>query len=1797
MANNKRGFLQGDSSILVSAGAGFSNDGIVYGSSNAPSSITIASSGGGFANSATGIVIAGGLLDINTASFSNAADNVSAGVGSLGNARLRTTGAWDAGANPLKVNGLLTANTNGIFVDVGKTWEGLNVKWSGTLTNLGTTRLGTADGAVTNQSTGGQIVLNQLPNQGALVGSFDYISTPPVGYTAATFVGYTDVLNRAVFIAGSFTGSVTNIAGDVTGTANNASYNAQGIAQAAIWSGVPLATPGGAPQQILVAAASLPRANLTGTSTITLTSPGAGTVTGANVTINAGDLTVDRSHISVAQNGITAAQTISVGTVLASVAGSAGLQSLNPLNPAALSNSALQSSPQSGAPVTLPAGTVQPSAQSGALSSTGVGTLVGSSSPLGSAGTFAPGGGSGSGAGGGGSTAGGRTGLALPAPNLATVQGAWAALMSKQLAPVVTDWAALNAQANAINTSNLTLNLSGKLTNNGGISATSNLVISATGGLDNSGGTLAAGEWLRLDSQGLGLINTGGNITAGKLYADVKGNVSNDRGSITATSGVAAITASGNITAKGGRFASLQGDLLLQADGQIVLAGSTLKASKGTAALYGQQGVTLAATQEDKTTSSITNLQVQTVEHAAVAAGVDSEAQAAYTEVTGGSVTTDTRTQTEWSASTVDAKSIDIRSGKGAVTIDASDLTATQGINLQGATGVRMLAQRGTDTQTTSTANTSQQRVGSWDSDTLQLVTTTTAGPSSTQQTLRESTLNAGSGTLSISANTGDIKGESAQLSGNKVQIVANAGNIDLQSLQSLQTTGTTVGAQDGGPQITTQTLATQQGQINAAHGTTVLAGGGITLNAQAINAGQGALAVGAGGNINLTANADVKQTDQTSQTSSSSFLGLASSSTTTHTQASNTTPTITSLKGQSVTVLAGDTLNSVGAKFDGRDSVYVEGKNAQNFYAVQSVDKTTIDSKTSDSFLGIGYQDKSSTDSSLKSTALPTQLISQQKVTLGVGNKANLEGTSVSAPEIVFTRAKTDTGTDTAANATTASTTTTPGTPTVTPTTTGELVLGTATNTTQTSHTEKTTTLGVWQAQSGQGGTDQTLTQTTLNGHVRFDNSLAITAQIPQGDLKTQITKLGNQGAGLDYLAQLASKPDIKWDQVATAHDQWSYSQQGLTPAGAALLAIVVAVLTDGMGSGLVGTATEVTAGTTVTTLGGVTLSTTTAATATAAASTTTFAAGAMLNAGFTTLVTSASTSFINNGGDIGKTLSQLGSDASVRSLVTSMLSAGAVNVVGANLPIDGTPMNQITASSGFTANLGKNLTNGAVTAVVDSALNGKPINAANIVANAVVTTTATTGANLIGDLATPTQGAPARIDAGTQLALHAGLGCAVGAATAGNASGCAPGAAGAVAGEVAANIATNNGASASKALGVATITSAATGVLVGGGGDNVAAVNIAAAAGSNAAANNFLTHAEATRRADLMEQKLACKDDACAAPLQREIDKLNTTDVWRDQQIGQACQQPGSAACGAWTTAIQIAAKTYKGQDSSNPLVSAERSSVLNDAFKYTQANNNPFLNGVGQGLLKLTPLGVVANTGVGAFELTTAILNNGATDTALNIVKGITDLPANIMTRLNSSDPAVRGEALVDALAVGGVATLVTGKLVVSGYGIVVDQAAARATANAAASRQSLATQINNSYRDGAPPAQLQQTFDLAAQSSTHNSAASEVILGKYVAGSSTSYEAVAQARGATYFSMTDWSTVQGQLGAEQMWNINKAFLDQQMSKGKSFTFTTDPRSVNPDSYTALEFRHLSQNGYSLNIVNGEYRVIKK
>ena len=200
-----------------------------------------------------------------------------------------------------------------------------------------------------------------------------------------------------------------------------------------------------------------------------------------------------------------------------------------------------------------------------------------------------------------------------------------------------------------------------------------------------------------------------------------------------------------------------------------------------------------------------------------------------------------------------------------------------------------------------------------------------------------------------------------------------------------------------------------------------------------------------------------------------------------------------------------------------------------------------------------------------------------------------------------------------------------------------------------------------VWQKQAGQGSYEEKLALVDIQagGDVTLDGEAGVLAQIPEGDLKQSLASLSAQ-PGQAWIAALATRDDVDWQKVALAHEHWDYEAEGLTPAGAAMIAIAVATATYGAGSALVGTTTTAASGATTTAVAGITLSTTTAATATTAAAATYTTAGMMINAGWTTLATQASVSLINNKGDIGATLKELGSQESVKQVILSAIVAG---------------------------------------------------------------------------------------------------------------------------------------------------------------------------------------------------------------------------------------------------------------------------------------------------------------------------------------------------------------------------------------------------------------------------------------------------------------------------------------------------------------------------------------------------------
>lgn len=87
---------------------------------------------------------------------------------------------------------------------------------------------------------------------------------------------------------------------------------------------------------------------------------------------------------------------------------------------------------------------------------------------------------------------------------------------------------------------------------------------------------------------------------------------------------------------------------------------------------------------------------------------------------------------------------------------------------------------------------------------------------------------------------------------------------------------------------------------------------------------------------------------------------------------------------------------------------------------------------------------------------------------------------------------------------------------------------------------------------------------------------------------------------------------------------------------------------------------------------------------------------------------------------------------------------------------------------------------------------------------------------------------------------------------------------------------------------------------------------------------------------------------------------------------------------------------------------------------------------------------------------------------------------------------------------------------------------------------------------------------------------------------VLGRSGTYEAVAQSRGSTYFHTTDarWTEVHNMFGVGNrgMWNINKAFLKQQISAGSTFALANNP-AVSGGYYFMKEVAYLAAKGIAV------------
>ncbi|EOY9377648.1 DUF637 domain-containing protein, partial [Acinetobacter baumannii] len=258
-----------------------------------------------------------------------------------------------------------------------------------------------------------------------------------------------------------------------------------------------------------------------------------------------------------------------------------------------------------------------------------------------------------------------------------------------------------------------------------------------------------------------------------------------------------------------------------------------------------------------------------------------------------------------------------------------------------------------------------------------------------------------------------------------------------------------------------------------------------------------------------------------------------------------------------------------------------------------------------------------------------------------------------------------------------------------------------------------------VWQSMQDKGSITETAQLPSFNGPVlpTFKAAGGLSVQVPisekdanKVELRDEILKLANQ-PGNAYLKELVNRKDVDWQTVLLTQKDWDYKSQGLTGAGAAIIAIIVAVLTYGAGTALIGTTAAAGAGTTtaavgtttvaaagggtITTFGGMTLATTTAAGVTTYTTT-----GIMVNAALTSIATQASIGLVNNQGNVTQTLKDLGSKDTVRNLATAVVTAGLLDKVG------GTATMQSLKALGNTPDVLMNLAAKTATAIIETTI-----------------------------------------------------------------------------------------------------------------------------------------------------------------------------------------------------------------------------------------------------------------------------------------------------------------------------------------------------------------------------------------------------------------------------------------------------------------------------------------------------------
>ena len=430
-----------------------------------------------------------------------------------------------------------------------------------------------------------------------------------------------------------------------------------------------------------------------------------------------------------------------------------------------------------------------------------------------------------------------------------------------------------------------------------------------------------------------------------------------------------------------------------------------------------------------------------------------------------------------------------------------------------------------------------------------------------------------------------------------------------------------------------------------------------------------------------------------------------------------------------------------------------------------------------------------------------------------------------------------------------------------------------------------------------------------------------------------------------------------------------------------------------------------------------------------------------AALRAGLSTLSNKAAVAVVNNQGDLIAALEELGSSASLRSLITAMVSVGlAPNVLGVagldgQLPVGASLIDRTIHK------LQVDLINASVNATVDVAINGGDFVDSDSLFSGWSTAMVMVGLGAIQE----------RIgDFGEAQGLSEGdikkvLAHAVAGGIAQELKGgeFADGALAGALSEILSGPIGEGGLNEARQIELQRLVTTIT-VVIASGGDAEGA-SFAGGIGASAHENNYLNHDEAVERARALQELEECeaKPGSCSenhmSKLQGTVALLDSVDATRDLELQIACANSGQIYCASLLRRYRIAAKTYReapenyeGQEyleKFGDIVPDLLAEFLSGEFAYTVARDASLEKGFNHTQRVLSAFGIGAASGASL-----ATIKFGGAALAKCFANPVCRNEASVAIAEIAAGDALGGATLVPVTVVGGRVALTHGNKLV-------------------------------------------------------------------------------------------------------------------------------------------------------------------